>query len=256
MAASVVIMKSPTCPGLLRPLTNADLEKSAYIYNHLPRIHEGMRVDDAHVAELLRLIDKNGYHGRLGLHLLHKHDDIADGTIRLESDLSEMPGSWNKATRIDSIDARSIHAVTFRHISPENRLVPYEFAEGPSSLTLGEKDHQFLGEFNEYLRKHSLSDALALEVAPCGAEPQHQEGTTEIEVNGAGTIVLPISMVNNGDFLPTGWLYLNQLEDSTPPKGQTWSKMTNGSHKVFTNNPVGTPAELFAELIQARIIKS
>ncbi|KAK1992432.1 hypothetical protein LX36DRAFT_662416 [Colletotrichum falcatum] len=225
-------------------------------YNHLPRIHEHMQSDRVHVAELLRLIENHGYHKKLGLHLLHKHEDIADGTIRLESDLGVVSGSWNRATPIDSIDVGSIHATAFRYMPEENRLVPFEFAKGSQSIMLNEKDLPFLVEFASYLKEHSLADALALEVAPHEAGSSSREGTTEIEIGGAGTVVLSISMVNNKSFLPTGWFCLDHLDDSEPPKGQTWSKMTNGSHKVFNNNSVGTPVDLVQELTHEGVIKA
>ncbi|KAJ0159437.1 hypothetical protein CTA2_9689 [Colletotrichum tanaceti] len=250
------VMTRPVCPGLLQPITEADLEASALLYNSLPRIHSGMRVETAHVTKLLELINKHEMQGLLGLHLLHKHDDIANGTIRLESDLGVMSGSWSKAAPIDSIHLRSIHPVAFRYMPQENRLAPFEFAEGPSSTMFSDQHHEFFTEFSRYLDKHHLSNDLALEIAPFGADGHRQECTAEVEVENNGTVVLPKSMVNSTSFLPTGWFDLVLSEDSdTPPAGQTWAKLVNTSHKVFTNKQFGTPDEIVAELLKAGIIK-
>ncbi|KAK1656976.1 hypothetical protein BDP55DRAFT_53783 [Colletotrichum godetiae] len=250
------VMTRPVCPGLLQPLTEDDLKDSTLLYNSLPRIHSDMQVDVFHVTKLLEIIKKHNNHGKLGLHLLHKHDDIANGTIRLESDLGVVPGTWNRAAQIDSIDIGGIHPVTFRNIPQKNRLVPFEFAKGPPLITLSEQDNDFLVELSSYLDMHSLSDKLALEVTPYGADSQRQECTAEIEVDGVGTVVLPRSMVNSEDFLPTGWFTLIQNGDSdNPPAGQSWAKVVNGSHKVFTNKSVGTPAELVNELSGAGVTR-
>ena len=43
--------------------------------------------------------------------------------------------------------------------------------------------------------------------------------------------------------------------DSEPPKGQTWAKKVDESHKVFINKPIRAAADLVDELVCQGIIK-
>ena len=51
-----------------------------------------MNVDIDHVKDLVEIIARHGRLGKFSFHLVHKHDPIANNTVRLESDLGVVPG--------------------------------------------------------------------------------------------------------------------------------------------------------------------
>ncbi|KAK7413646.1 hypothetical protein QQX98_007471 [Neonectria punicea] len=208
-----------------------------------------------HVKELVNIIARHHQLGRFSFHLLHRHDPIANDTVRLETDLGVMHGKWNKATSIDSLDLRSIHGVVFMFIPQQNRLVPFEFGEGPSPVSASDVNDKFVQEFTGYLNKNNLADMFALEVVHPAEGGQPNECTAEVEVDKLGTVVLPKSMVNAKEFLPTGWPGTLQPGDSQPPAGQSWAKKVDESHQVFINKSIGAAGELVDELVRQGIIK-
>jgi hypothetical protein len=208
-----------------------------------------------HVKKLVEIITRHGQLGRFSFHMVHRHDPIADDTVRLESNLGLVPGKWNKATPIDCLNIRDIHGVVFKVVPEQNRLVPFEFCEGPSPVSASDVNDKFVQEFTGYLTKNSLTDMFALEVVHPTEGAQPNECTAEFEVDKLGTVVLPKSMVNAKEFLPTGWPGPLQPDDSEPPAGQTWAKKVDESHKVFINKPIGTAEELVRELVRQGIIE-
>ena len=55
--------------------------------NNLPRITSEMHIDIDHVKELVKMAARHGQLGRLSFYLVHRHDPIANDTVRLESGL-------------------------------------------------------------------------------------------------------------------------------------------------------------------------
>ncbi|KAF2175645.1 hypothetical protein K469DRAFT_609952 [Zopfia rhizophila CBS 207.26] len=192
-------------PGLDRPLTKDNMNESTTTYNSLLRIQSEMHVDMDHVKVLVEIISRHDQLGRFGFHLVHRHDPIANDMVRLESDLGIVPGKWNKATSIDSLDLCNIHGVIFKFVSEQNRLVPFEFGEGPSPVSASDVNDKFVQEFTGYLTKNNLTNMFALEVVHPAEGDQPNECTAEVEVDKLGTIILPKYMVNAKEFLPTGW---------------------------------------------------
>ncbi|RSL83550.1 hypothetical protein CDV31_016820 [Fusarium ambrosium] len=254
MATGDVITAVPI-PGLQRPFTKCDMKESTAMYNGLPRIQAEMHVGMDRIKELVEIIARHDQLGRFSFHLVHRHDHIANDTVRLESDLGVVPGKWNKATSIDSLDLQGIHGVVFKFIPKQNRLVPFEFAEGPSPISASDVNDKFVQEFTGYLIENNLTDTFALEVVHPAEVGQPNECTAEVEVDTFGTVVLPKSMVNAKEFLPTGWPGILQSGESEPPPGQTWAKKVDESHKVFINKPVGAAGELVDELVRQGVIK-
>ncbi|KAI1288517.1 hypothetical protein F5Y03DRAFT_404801 [Xylaria venustula] len=243
--ATADVMTAVALPGLHQPFTMDGMKESTIAYNGLPRIQSEMHVDMYHVKKLLEIITRHGQLGKFSVHMAHQHDPIPNDTVRLESDLRVMPGKWNKATSIDSLDLSNIHSV----------YVAFEFGEGPSPVSASDVDDKFLQEFTSYLTKNNLTEMLVLEVVHPAEGGQPNECTAEVEVDKLGTVVLPKSMVNAKEFLPTGWANLPQPGDSDPPAGQTWAKKVDESHKVFINKPIRTPGELVDELGCQGVIK-
>lgn len=239
-------------PGLHQPFTKADVKEATTRYNNLPRIHPEMDVDLNHVKELVNIIVQHNQVGIFGFHLVHRHDPIANGTIRLESDLGVIPGKWNKPTLIDSLDLSNMHGNIFQFDPEQAQLLPIEFGDGPPPITAADIPTEFISDFTAYLAKNSLTNIFALEIVhPVDGSRQC---TAEIEVDGLGTVVLPKSMVRAKGFLPTGWPGQHQPSDGDPPAGQSWAKKVDESHKVFINKDIGTAGELVDELTLMGVI--
>ncbi|KAJ2892955.1 hypothetical protein MKZ38_009168 [Zalerion maritima] len=198
-------------PGLGRPLGNPDLGVAGSMYNSL-----------AHVKALLALIAKYGTGAFFGIHLVHRHDLLSKGTVRLENeDIGMKGGLWTKAAAIDSADVKNMHGTLFK--LDQKAFVPFEFAAGLSPVATGagvtkNAPAAFLAEVAAYLTKYNLSDSLALEVKDFALHnAQGLERTAEIEVQwgeeadaDSFTVVLPLSARNRGtrtvaDLTPTGW---------------------------------------------------
>jgi hypothetical protein len=165
-----------------------------------------------------------------------------------------LPGKWNKATLIDSLDLTKIYPVVIKFLPELNRLVPFEFGEGPSPVSATDVNGDFIQEFIGYLIQHNLSNVIALEVVHPVEEHQNIECTAEIEVDKLGTVVLPQSMVKALEFIPTGWPGPLQPSEGDPPAGQSWAPRVNESHKVFINKPIITAKELMDELVCQGVI--
>jgi hypothetical protein len=215
-----------------------------------------MHVNTTNVKELVEIIVRHGQLGKFSFHLLHRHDPIANNTVRLESDLGVVPGKWNKATLIDSLELNNIHPVLIKFVPEQNRFVPFEFGEGLSPLSADDVDGKFIEEFTGYLTRNNLANIFALEVVHPAEGGQLNECTAEVEVGNLGTVVLPKSMVNAKEFVPTGWPGPLQLGDSksSPPPGQSWVKLASGSHKIFVKSPISSARELVNELVHQGVV--
>ena len=201
-------------------------------YNGLPRINPRLPVQYHHINPILDIIVRHGYKGKLGLHLLHRHNELRESFVRLESTVKSTSGKQNVATLIDNLKLEEVHAVMFQVLPSEQRLVPFEFGKGPPPTHSLSISQAFLQDCLSYYTNHGLSDAFALEILD---EKPHEGCTAEVEVSSGDTIVLPQEQVTAEAFLPTGWSGSPSSEESSPPPGQTWAVNTDGSHKVFQN---------------------
>ncbi|KAM5463530.1 hypothetical protein MferCBS49748_005882 [Microsporum ferrugineum] len=177
----------------------------------------------AHVKNLVTTITQYGLGKKLGIHLLHKHEPLPDGQVKLEMKLESAPGKWIKPILIDSLDLSNIHGITFKVVPEENRLVPYEFGEGPSPVFNSDVvNSNCVKDFISYVTKHDLVDAIALQFL----EGEPNECTAEVELERYGTIVLPKSMVNGVEFTPISW-YEATLPNKPegPGPGEHWAKV-------------------------------
>ncbi|EGC47475.1 predicted protein [Histoplasma capsulatum var. duboisii H88] len=232
------------------------MNESNITYNGLPRIHPDMKISPDHIKNLVAMIARYGLGKKLGIHLLHKHESIPDGQVKLEKKLETTSGKWVRPISIDSLNLNNIHGVAFKVVPGENRLVPYEFGEGISPVCKSDvADNGCVKDFISYTTKHDLVDAISLQFL----DGQPKECTAEVELEQYGTIVLPKSMVNGIEFTPTGWPDSTQpVEPEGSAPGEHWAKVkvgTKETHRVFVDQ-VEDEKELMDKLIlQGVIIK-
>lgn len=191
---------------------------------------------------------------KLGFHLLHKHDSLPDGKVKLETMLETVPnGKWNKPTSIDTLDLNNIHGTVFNFVPGEQRLVPYEFAKGRSPVF--EVADNCVKDFVDYITEHDLINRVALQVL----EPVKDGRPKEVGAKN-GTVSLPVSMLNNPDLLPTGWSGAAQPPgdpDPQPGPNETWQKQVvknKETHRVFISQ-AEDEKELLDELVYHEVIK-
>ena len=138
----------------------------------------------------------------------------------------------------------------FKFVPEQNRLVPFGFGTGPSPVSSSCVVDKYVKEFTDYLIKNNLSDMIALEVVHPIEGGQLGECTSEVEVDKLGTVVLPKSLVNAKDLLPTGWPGPLQPDDSESPPGRTWAKKVDNSYEVFIDRRIRNTGELVVEVVR------
>jgi hypothetical protein len=227
-------------------------------YNGLPRIHSSMRISLDHVKKLEAIITQYNLREKLGIHLLHKHDDIANGHINLETELETIPGKWVKPVPIDSLNLNQIHGVIFKFTPESNILVPYEFAMGPSPISTNNIVDDCVRDICGYIATHSLANTTALEFLEPVKGGQPIESVAEFET-GNGTIIVPKSMVRAVELVATGWPNISQPfdPDAEPAPGTHWAPVkvgTKETHRVFVDQ-VENETELLDKLARQGVLK-
>jgi hypothetical protein len=217
-----------------------------------------MHVSQDHIKNILALIAQCGLREKLGIHMLHKHESIPKGQVKLETKLETTAGKWIKPIPIDSLDLNNMHGVVFKFVAGEHRFVPYEFGEGPSPVSMSDVVNKCIEKFVDYITKNNLVDVIALEFLDSVKDGQPKECTAEVEV-GNGTVVLPKSIVNGSVFIPTGWPDTSQPgdPDGEPDPGTHWAPVkvgTKETHRVFVDQ-IENETELLDKLAHLKFIK-
>ncbi|KAJ2901646.1 hypothetical protein MKZ38_001605 [Zalerion maritima] len=230
--------------GFRFPLSWGDMELSNTLCNELPRMHNDMRPGREHIKNLAAIIGQHKMTGKFAAELLHKHEDTPAGQVKLEVDINTMPaelikrvlaeivdpskleaalqtvsGKWMKPVQLDSLDLNNIHGIVFKLDPKEKCLVPYEFAEGPMSVSE-----------SGTVEKNNLTNMIGLQfLGAIENDGQHTPFTAEFELGEKGTITLPTSILKDVELVPTSWpdatwSGTGKPTDTEPPAGQSWAK--------------------------------
>ena len=195
-------------------------------YNGLPEDYDQPQVSQEHLAHLAKLFTSNNADGILGIHLIHGHFKIPEGSVLLGSNFSNPAIRWARVVEISKIDLADMHGHVF--VLSENQFCPYEFQDGPLPDLTGIKP-EFLPEFLKYIMENNLTSVVGLQVLSCN------EASMSELILDQGTVMLDSSVVRNTEpTRVTGWHFENQ--DGNPrtcTASETHSKMTSGNHKVF-----------------------
>jgi hypothetical protein len=203
-------------------------------------------VPDEDRKALVRMIVDHNMVGKLAVHLLHSHEPLKPGEVKLENKLETAPGKWMRHVPAASLDPASLHGLAFKIKlkGGENEtlcLIPYKFAKGPSPVAKDDKKVlDCMMVLANYIIQRGLADVLALQFVErdgLAAIP-----TAEIEVGGLGTITLPQSMQKIGKLVPVSWP--NPADPTAHPDGpgpgEHWNQSTKPdgttTHKVHVDN--------------------
>jgi hypothetical protein len=150
--------------------------------------------------------------------------------IMLGTSFADPSGFFTKPTSIQNINLEDVHGHIFM-LSPDNRLVAYEYREGPPNEIAG-TDPAFFQELIDYLQKNALASVLGLQVL-CG-EPSEQ--MVEFVLKDVGTVMLDASEAKYGGiYRVTGW-HADQKDGIVNFSGsESHAKTTKNTHQVFIN---------------------
>jgi hypothetical protein len=117
---------------------------------------------------LVRMIVDHNIVGKLAVHLLHSHEPLKPGEVKLENKLETAPGKWMRPVPAASLDPASLYSLAFKIElkDGENKtlcLILYEFAKGPSPVAKDDKKVlDYMMVLANYIILRGLADLLAL----------------------------------------------------------------------------------------------
>ena len=146
------------------------------------------KVTESELEPLAALFVQHNAHEFFGLHLIHGHFPIKQGTIMLGVDLgTDCPGFWTKPVESASVDSENIHGHIYIMSASENRFIPYEYRCGPSPDGGKKVDSSFFSKLAEYLITHGLTNLLGLQVLDHPTASRKQ--MVEVVLGEEGTVI-------------------------------------------------------------------
>ncbi|RXG41355.1 hypothetical protein VDGE_30439 [Verticillium dahliae] len=181
-------------------------------YNGLKSDEDQPPVEDQHIQDLAALFVRHRAEKTLGIHLIHGHFQIQEGTVM-------------------KLEQSSVHGHIF--VLVNGGLCAYEFQDGPLP-DLSNVGHGFLAEFSCYITSNNLAGLNGLQVL--GGAPCRHVSMFELVLD-QGTIMLGNSIVKGcRPTRVTGWTF--ESSDGKPrvcQSNETHAEMSSGNHKVFNS---------------------
>jgi len=242
--AAVSALVPLTVPGLHCSPTIDQLRESARVYNGLPDDKAQPNIAELHLRVLAEIFERHDVQTMFGLHLIHGHLNLHNDTIMLGHSIDKPHGCWTKPVSLHDINPEDIHGHIFR-ISPDDRLVAYEYRYGPLA-DIDSVNPAFFSEFIDYLKAQDLTNVLGLQVLSKGAS----KDMVEIVLQGSGTVMLDSDSAEVGSiYRTTGWVLGGEDGITTFKGGESHAKTTKGTHQVFIDGkPLSTIDALMAAL--------
>ena len=179
---------------------------------------------------------RHGVQDVFGIHLIHGHFRIPEGSAMFEVELAEvdgMKGCWTKPLPAKDLATQSVHGHIYR-LQSEGTFVPYEFRTGLAGTAATTTDPAFFQEVAHFLRNHGLQDLLGLELLD---RPQDQD-SMELVLGPQGTVLmerkdLTSRLVSYG---VTSWSFKVGEQGIISCNGGTEHAGTvQGTHRVFVS---------------------
>ncbi|KAG7103872.1 hypothetical protein HYQ45_018641 [Verticillium longisporum] len=153
-------------------------------YNGLKSDEDQPPVEDQHIQDLAALFVRHRAEKTLGIHLIHGHFQIPEGTVMVGTKFQDPDMRWAKATDIKKLKQSSVYGHIF--VLVNGGLCAYEFQDGPLP-DLSNVGHGFLAEFSCYITSNNLAGLIGLQVI--GGAPCRHVSMFELVLN-QGTIML------------------------------------------------------------------
>jgi len=141
---------------------------------------------------------------------------------------------WTQPTSADVVFGTPMHGHIYA-ISPDQRLIPYEYRCGSVPKGVSCIKSSFYQEFIAYIVSHGLSSLLGLELLE--DTQNRQQHLLEFIIAGEGTVMVNEKDVKNKDiFRTTGWSIEDDLDGIYNFKGnQSHAAPAGGKHQIFTD---------------------
>ncbi|KAI1413029.1 hypothetical protein F5Y13DRAFT_40654 [Hypoxylon sp. FL1857] len=224
---ATLLATQPAFLALDKALETQSFERSRELYNTLRDDADQPPVADEHIRNLASLFVRHNAHKLLGIHLIHGHFMIPEGTVLLGKNFEGPKGRWAKVTQIEAINPTTVHGHIF--VLEKDGLCAYEYQDGalPDLSGVGKG---FLQEFVNYLVANKLTDLLGLQVlGQCDDQPMSELILDE------GTVMLDSSVIKGcSPSRVTGWKFEAEHGNARVRQAnETHATMTSGNHKVF-----------------------
>lgn len=185
---TAIIARNTNLPALDKALEVQDFHRSCALYNGLLGDCDQPPVADEHIANLAALFVRHNAEKVLGIHLVHGHFKIPEGTVMLGTNFKNPTLRWANVTEIENINPSTVHGHIF--IFTEDGLHAYEFQQGPPPDLSG-VGQGFLSDFVNYIVRNNLTNLIGLQVLGyCN------DSMSELILD-QGTVMLDSSIVKN-----------------------------------------------------------
>jgi hypothetical protein len=180
------------------------------------------------VKELCGIIREHGYQRHVRLRQLHRHLDLPNDNILVESSMSK--GYWTVPTPVQGLKLDQICGQIFS--VSEGALIPTEFRYGPSNLILRV---EFQNQFVEALQRNDLHSTLGIEVVRDGERQKMVEFSDD-----QGSMLFDeasVPLAKEETLQCTGW---GVTEDGVADQtGEVRCVVVNGAHQKIRNSHLG-----------------
>jgi len=168
----------------------------------------------------------------------------------------ERSGGWTKPTPFESILGNHVHGHIYI-LSPDNRLLPYEYRDGGAPKHAAGVAQIFFRELSEYLISNKLAGVLGLEVLEDTSSPQPH--MLEFILAGQGTVMVKEQEAARADlYRVTGWSFAKDKDGIISIKGnETHAGTAGGGHQIFTDGkPLKDIEAVMKLLLQERVLRA
>jgi hypothetical protein len=138
-----------------------------FSYNILPHPEEQAEVTDSTLKALGELFVRHRVRDIFGIHLLHSHFAVPEGTalLGIRFQVSEASQAcWTKPVSVEELATKSIHGHVFR-LQSDRTFVPYEFQEGGAASEAAGTEPAFFHELADFLHRNNLANLVALQLS-------------------------------------------------------------------------------------------
>lgn len=212
-------------------------------YNSLPTDDKQPRIPREVLQAAADLFVSYRVAHKYGLHLLHRHEELPEGTVLVGESHSRLRGRWAKPSPTGIVLGREIHGHVFRYVDHVFR--PYEYHDGaPADFT--PDDEPFFSAFATFLQERGLENVLGFEVI----EQPYEAEMTEIVISQQGTVMLETSILKGcKPYRQTGWKFEAESGKPRVCKDGTQHHGTGPKGHITVEGSLGRIANSFDDVV-------
>ena len=207
----------------------------AHDFNSIADIHDqcDLPTDPAVVTALVNVFQKHDVQDRFGIHLLHRHFILPDGTIMFKPPPVDSDISLTKVTKLDAVDINKIRGALYL-LNDTGKFQAYEFEYGdPVDIP-----PVFLQELASILKEFGLEKVVALDVSG-GPGSRTFPKALEYTLGNLATVTVEAK----GSFQPhrlTGISFTIGDGKLGPEATDGYEDNVRGTHSVFYEKDLGS----------------